>query len=46
MGNAKSSCANPYHSLYEIPVKTYSGEIMTLERFKGKVLIIVNVASK
>ena len=33
-------------SLYEIPVKTITGEETTLEAYKGKVLLIVNTASK
>lgn len=33
-------------SLYEIPVKTINGEDATLETYKGKVLLIVNTASK
>lgn len=32
--------------IYKIPVKTIDGEEITLERYKGKVLLIVNVASK
>lgn len=33
-------------SIYEIPVRTIDGQETTLEDFKGKVLLIVNVASK
>lgn len=33
-------------SLYDIPLKTIEGSPLTLEKFKGKVLLIVNVASK
>jgi glutathione peroxidase len=33
-------------SLYEIPVQKINGEGASLEEFKGKVLLIVNVASK
>ncbi|MEY4630626.1 MAG: hypothetical protein RIQ81_746 [Pseudomonadota bacterium] len=33
-------------SLYDIPVKTIDGEKTTLAPWKGKVLLIVNVASK
>jgi len=32
--------------IYDFEVKTISGEIMTLDTFKNKVLLIVNVASK
>ncbi len=34
------------NGLYEITVKTIDGEETTLEKYKGKVLLIVNVASK
>jgi glutathione peroxidase len=33
-------------SIEEIPVRTLAGETTSLEQFKGKVLLIVNVASK
>lgn len=33
-------------SIYEIPVKKISGEDATLGEYKGKVLVVVNVASK
>ena len=33
-------------SLYDIPVKTIDGETITLEQFRGKALLIVNVASR
>lgn len=33
-------------SIYSIPVKTIKGETTTLEPWKGKTLLIVNVASK
>lgn len=33
-------------SIYEIPVNTLSGEATTLESLRGKVLLVVNVASK
>lgn len=33
-------------SLYEIPVTSIDGAPLTLETFKGKVLLVVNVASK
>lgn len=33
-------------NLYNIPVRTANGEEKTLEEYKGKVLLIVNVASK
>ena len=33
-------------SLYDIPLKTIDGETVTLEPFRGKALLIVNVASR
>ena len=33
-------------SLFDIPVNTLSGEPTTLEQYKGKVMLIVNTASK
>lgn len=33
-------------SVYNIPVKTIQGENITLNQYKGKVLLLVNVASK
>jgi glutathione peroxidase len=33
-------------SIYEFEVKTISGEIITMDAFKNKLLLIVNVASK
>ncbi|MGE8684200.1 MAG: glutathione peroxidase [Acinetobacter sp.] len=33
-------------SVYDIPVKTISGENTTLNQYQGKVLLLVNVASK
>lgn len=33
-------------SVYDIPVKTIQGENITLNQYQGKVLLIVNVASK
>lgn len=34
------------NEIYEIPVKTIDGEEMSLETYKNKVLLVVNVASK
>lgn len=39
-------CSTNYSSIYEIPVTDASGKSVTLEEYRGKVLIIVNVASK
>ena len=33
-------------TLYDITVQTIEGETITLESFKNKVILIVNVASK
>ena len=33
-------------SVYHIPVKAISGEAVDLDQYKGKVLLIVNTASK
>jgi len=33
-------------SIYDIPVKKITGESTSLAEFKGKVLLVVNVASK
>src|SRR5687768_2087558 len=32
--------------LYDIPVMTIDGEAITLERYRGKAMLIVNVASR
>ena len=36
----------PVNSLFDVPLKTISGEDTSLTSFRGKVLLIVNVASK
>ena len=33
-------------SVYDIPVKTIAGQDITLNQYAGKVLLLVNVASK
>ncbi|CAN7322705.1 glutathione peroxidase [Caballeronia sp. LjRoot34] len=33
-------------TIYDVPVKSIDGASVTLEQFKGKVLLVVNVASK
>lgn len=33
-------------TIYDIPLKTIDGAHLTLDRFRGKVLLVVNVASK
>lgn len=43
-GNAQTQKA--MKSIYDIPVKTIDGKATTLAEYKGKVLLIVNVASK
>ncbi|AJJ12053.1 glutathione peroxidase family protein [Yersinia rohdei] len=34
------------HSIYTIPVKTIENQLITLEKYKGSVLLVVNVASQ
>jgi len=36
----------PMNTIYDFKVKTIDGKEMTLEQYKGKVMLIVNVASK
>ncbi len=43
-GNAQAK--KSMKSIYDIPVKTIDGKATTLGEYKGKVLLIVNVASK
>ena len=33
-------------TVYDVPVKTIDGDTITLERFRGRMLLIVNVASR
>ena len=44
--NNQKSCLTPFASIYEIPVTDIDGKPVSLEEYKGKVLIIINVASK
>ena len=39
-------CTTPYSSLYEISVKAMDGRPQQLSQYQGKVLLIVNVASR
>lgn len=34
------------HSIYSIPVKTIESQSVNLEKYKGSVLLVVNVASQ
>jgi glutathione peroxidase len=43
---SKGEFHSNYSDLYSIPVKTISGEEKNLAEFKGKVLLVVNLASK
>ena len=43
---ATSIMAEPKTSLYDIPLKTLDGKAASLKDYQGKVLLIVNVASK
>lgn len=42
----KSNHESNHESIYHIPVKTIDGKETTLDQYKDKVLLIVNVASK
>ena len=42
----ENALADPVVSLYEIPVTGLNGEPLDMEQFKGKHLLIVNVASR
>lgn len=48
MGNCigRDDCTTAYKSIHEITVKSLEGEKVPLENFKGKVLLVVNVASR
>lgn len=46
MGGAKSSCANPFTSIYDISVQSIGGGLVSMAEYRGKVLLIVNVASR
>ena len=39
-------CEIPYNSIYEISVKDIDGNLVSLSAYKGKVLLIVNTASR
>jgi glutathione peroxidase len=43
---APALMADPKPSLYEIPLKTLDGKAASLREYQGKVMLIVNVASK
>mmetsp|Transcript_26694 Transcript_26694/g.48084 ORF Transcript_26694/g.48084 Transcript_26694/m.48084 type:complete len:174 (+) Transcript_26694:1210-1731(+) len=49
MGNLVSKtedCSTPYTSVYDIPVTDAHGAATTLAEYRGKVLLVVNVASQ
>lgn len=46
MGGAKASCANSFKSIYEIAVHAMDNKAVSMSDYRGKVLLIVNVASK
>ena len=46
MGGAKASCANPYTSIYDISVQSVEGTLYPMSTYRGKLLLIVNVASE
>lgn len=43
---SKTNCETPYKSIYEINVKDIDGNLTSLSAYQGKVLLIVNTASK
>lgn len=45
-GVATVQAATDPQSIYDIPLKDIDGQATTLEKYKGKVILIVNVASK
>lgn len=46
MVNKVEDCSTPYSSVFDVPVTDAHGNHTTLAEFRGKVLLIVNVASK
>eukprot|EP00359_Climacostomum_virens_P004030 CAMPEP_0204906348 /NCGR_PEP_ID=MMETSP1397-20131031/5928_1 /ASSEMBLY_ACC=CAM_ASM_000891 /TAXON_ID=49980 /ORGANISM="Climacostomum Climacostomum virens, Strain Stock W-24" /LENGTH=188 /DNA_ID=CAMNT_0052075337 /DNA_START=101 /DNA_END=667 /DNA_ORIENTATION=- len=42
----RQDCTTPYTSIYDIPVQDSHGAVTTLAEYRGKVLLVVNVASK
>jgi len=46
LSNTTIECDTPYNSIYEISVKDIDGNPVSLSAYKGKVLLIVNTASK
>lgn len=45
-GCGRDDCTTPYQSIYEISVRDMSGVSQPLSQYQGKVLLIVNVASR
>jgi len=39
-------CSTPFQSIYEVTAKDIDGETVSFEAYRGKVLIIVNVACR
>jgi glutathione peroxidase len=46
LSDTNPQCETPYNSIYEISVKDIDGNLVSLSEFKGKVLLVVNTASK
>ena len=46
MDGANPNCADPATSIYDIPVRAIGGGVTTLSEYRGKALLIVNVASE
>ena len=40
------TCITLFRSIYEFTAKSLEGELVSLDKYKGKVLVVVNVASK
>lgn len=42
----RDDCTTEYRNLYEIPATDIDGHTVSMESYRGKVLLIVNVASR
>ena len=46
LGNTESTMSNLNDTFYDYPVKDIDGNDLALDQYKGKVILVVNVASK
>jgi len=46
LGNTESTMSNLNYTFYDYPVKDIDGNDLALDQYKGKVILVVNVASK